>query len=130
MNWPLILIALFLSSISFIILSFLAILFGNWMRVHQDFGLKTIFKSLLLSYFLEFLIPLAIFIMFLYFLPFKGVRFGITFALFIFILNALQISLLSLQGIKLPFNFIVHALFWKLLKYLVSFGIVGFILSF
>ena len=139
MNWFLILIALFFSSICFIFLSILAILFSSWLKIYQDLeesnlslvnlNLKGILKSLFFNYLLEFLIPLAIFIVLFYFLPFRGIKFGISFALLVFIFSALQTILLSLEGARIPFNFAVHTLFWKLLRYLVSFGMAGFILS-
>lgn len=130
MNWYLIIIALILSSILFTVFTLIAILLGNWLKIHQDFGLKRILKSLSTSYLFEFFIPFLIFVMLFFFLPFKGFRFGILFASLVFIFNSLQVFLFSSQGItKLGFDFMVYVLFWKLVKYLVSFGIAGLILG-
>ena len=140
MSLFLILTAVVLSSITFIALSFLAIVCGVWLKVGQDFneqslaqaefGFKKIALSLVFAYFLEFLLPLSVFILFSCLLPIGNVRFGIIFALLVFAFNASQMFLLSLQKIPIPLDFAVFTLFWKLLKYLIGFGIVGFILSF
>ncbi|MCJ7509132.1 MAG: hypothetical protein MUO85_10470 [candidate division Zixibacteria bacterium] len=130
MNWYLVIIALILSSILFVVLTLIATLLANWLKLHEDLGLKMILKSLSTSYLFEFFIPFLIFVMLLFFLPFKGFRFGILFACLVFIFNSLQVFLFSSQGItKLGFDFTAYTLFWKLLKYLVSFGIAGWILG-
>jgi hypothetical protein len=129
MNWYLVIIALILSSILFVVLTLIAILLGNWLKIHEDFGLKKILKSLFISYLFEFFMPFLVFVVVLLFLPFKGFRFGILFACLVFILNSLQIFLFSSQGIRLSFDFMAYTLFWKLVKYLVSFGIAGLILG-
>ncbi|HEX9916521.1 MAG TPA: hypothetical protein VGB16_02190 [candidate division Zixibacteria bacterium] len=130
MNWYLVIIALILSSILFVVLTLIAVLLGNWLKVHEDFGLKKILKSLSTSYLFEFFIPFLVFVMLLFFSPFKGFRFGILFACLVFIFNSLEFFLFSSQGMtSLRFDFTVYTLFWKLVKYLVSFGIAGLILG-
>jgi len=139
MNSFLILAAILLSSIVFIACSFLAIVCGAWLKVGGDFqednlpqtgfGFRKIVSLLLSDYLFEFLAPLAIFILLFNLLPLANVRSAIIFALIVFTFNASQMLLLSLQKIPIPFDFAVFTLFWKLVKYLVSFAVVGFILS-
>ena len=139
MNLYPVLIALFLSSIAFVFLTLVALLSNRWLKIHpasgepdpstMPFNFKTIFNSLATSYILEFFLPFVLFVILLDLLPFEGIRFGVLFALLVFILNSLEVFVLSSQGTKLGFDFISHNLFWKLLKYLASFGIAGFLLS-
>ncbi len=139
MNPYLILMALLLSSLSFVVLTLLETLLGSRLDIQQvsaapdssatDFSHKGILKSLLLKYVLDFLVPLAVLVTLFHFLPFKGVRFAIFFALLLFVLNVSQLLLLAFQGIKLSFDSMIFVLFWKLLKYLPGFAIAGFVLG-
>ncbi len=77
----------------------------------------------------EVILPVFFYSLIAPFLPFSGVKSGIFFAILIFSLGALPQFVWFEESFKLPANYLMHTLFWQLLKAIFIFGTFGLILS-
>lgn len=139
MDYYRMLLAVLIGSIFLNLFIFLRLLSERFFKVKLDLAgafstpvtvsFAKFFNLIVKAEIVEVILPVFFYSLIAPFLPFSGIKSGIFFAILIYSLGALPQFVWFEESFKLPSNYLMHTLFWQLLKAIFIFGTFGLILS-
>src|SRR5574341_42258 len=139
MDYYRMLLAVLIGSIFLNLFIFLRLLSERFFKVKLDLAgafstpvtvsFAKFFNLIVKAEIVEVILPVFFYSLIAPFFPFSGIKSGIFFAILIYSLGALPQFVWFEESFKLPSNYLMHTLFWQLLKAIFIFGTFGLILS-